>query len=98
MDTLTAGDKVVDFILGGIDGSKCDSRSARTKGLLMYAFWKQGCGTCRYTVPFLQRFHEQYASDGFKIWGVSQDGKLETAEFCKAFALTFPQALDLDLN
>ena len=80
MATLTVGDTVQDFILAGLDGETYNSKSARTRGLLMFAFWKQGCGTCRYTMPFLQRFHDQYAGDGFHIWGVSQENKADTLE------------------
>ena len=97
--TLAAGDKVADFILPALDGGDFNSLNARGRGLLMFAFWKKGCGTCRYAMPFLQRFHENYAEEGsFQIWGVSQDNADDTHAFTEEFSITFPQALDIDLD
>jgi peroxiredoxin len=94
---LTAGDAVVDFTLAGIDGKTYDSRAARSRGLLLFAIYKKGCGTCQYTMPFLQRFHQEYAGEGFRLWGVSEDSAEETREFAEQFGLTFPLLLDYGL-
>lgn len=97
LQVLTAGDAVVDFTLSGIDGRTYDSRAARSRGLLLFAIYKKGCGTCRFTVPFLQRFHQEYAGEGFRLWGVAQDSAEETREFAWSFGLTFPLLLDTHL-
>ena|SRR5437879_545416 len=96
-ETLKAGDSVVDFILDGADGARLDSRSLRAEGLLLFVFWKAGCGTCRYSMPFLQRFQDHYAGDGFQIWGISQENREDTLAFMTEYSLTFPQALDENL-
>lgn len=97
--TLTAGDQVFDFVLPGTDGRTFDSHTARSQGLLMFVFWKKGCGTCRYSLPFLQRFHDLYARDGsFQIRGISQDSAEDTREFMRGSSLTFPQAIDENLE
>ena len=97
-DVRAAGDPVADFALAGIDGNTYSSAVARQRGLLLFALYKQGCGTCKFTAPFLQRFHDEYACDGFRIWAVSQDSAEETREFADRYGLTFPLLLDESLN
>jgi peroxiredoxin len=94
----TAGEPIQDFALAGLDGRTYDSRDARRKGLLLFAIYKKGCGTCQYTMPFLQRFHQEYAGEGFQLWGIAQDSAEETGEFAERFGLTFPLLLDTDLT
>jgi peroxiredoxin len=94
----TAGESIQDFTLSGLDGRTYDSRDARRKGLLLFAIYKMGCGTCQYTMPFLQRFHQEYAGEGFQLWGVAQDSADETREFGEQFGVTFPLLLDTDLT
>ncbi|HZT41381.1 MAG TPA: TlpA disulfide reductase family protein [Chthonomonadaceae bacterium] len=97
-----AGDKIVDFTLRATDGNEYSSASARRNGLLLTVFFKIGCGTCKFSVPYLQRFHTQYAmsSEGrFQIWGVSQDNAQDTLAFAqKQGPATFPLLLDQDLE
>ncbi len=96
-ETFAAGDPVEDFVLKGVDGTTFNSRNVRASGLLMFVFWKAGCGTCRYSMPFLQRFQDLYAGDGFQIWGVSQENRADTLAFSNEYSLIFPQVLDEDL-
>lgn len=98
MGVRTTGDPVHDFTLRGYDGQAYSSAEARRRGLLLFAIYRRGCGTCRFTLPFLQRFHEEYAGEGFRLWGVSQDSLDETREFAGQIALTFPLVLDTDLS
>ncbi|HZO90481.1 MAG TPA: TlpA disulfide reductase family protein [Chthonomonadaceae bacterium] len=97
-----AGSPVVDFELGGTDGKTYSSREARERGLLLAVFFKVGCGTCKYSVPFLQRFHEQYAQPSggkFQIWGISQDNREDTLAFARENGnATFPLLLDETLQ
>lgn len=70
---LEAGSRIVDFALQGTDGNTYSSKNAREKGLLLAVLFKVGCGTCKYTLPFLQCFHEQYAQPSggkFQLWGI----------------------------
>jgi len=97
-----AGDKAEDFTLKATNGQTYASRPARQNGLLLLALFKTGCGTCKFSAPYLQRFHEQYAlpSGGkFQIWGVSQNMEEETLTFAREYGnLTFPLLLDADLD
>ena len=97
-DTLTAGDPVIDFELRDAAGAACSSLAARRHGLLLFAIYKKGCGTCRFTLPFLQRFHDTYAGPGFTFWGVSQDSVEETRQFAQENGFTFPTLVDDDLR
>ena len=98
----SAGDEVADFTLRATDGKEYASASARRNGLLLAVFFKIGCGTCRFSVPYLQRFHAQYAtpSEGrFQIWGISQDNAQDTLAFAQEYGPpTFPLLLDQDLE
>jgi peroxiredoxin len=97
-----AGENPVDFTLRALDGKTYSSKTARQEGLLLTALFKVGCGTCRYTLPYLQRFHEQYAQPSggkFKVWGVSQDNAEDTQAFAREYGnATFPMLLDADLT
>ncbi len=97
-ETLTTGDPVVDFRLTGADDREYDTARARREGLLLFTIYKARCGTCQYTFPFLQRFHESYAGPGFALWGVSQENREETQAFVQRFGATFPQILDEKLD
>lgn len=97
-ETLTAGDAIVDFTLRDSNGKTYDSAAARKRGLLLFALYKQGCGTCQYAAPFFQRFHVQYAGDKFQMWGISQDSAEETLAFAQEHGVTFPLLLDEDLD
>src|SRR5947208_129244 len=93
-ETRTVGDEVADFELRDASGAAYSSAQARQNGLLLFAIYKRGCGTCRFTLPFLQRFHETYAGPGFTLWGVSQDTAEETTAFAEENGYTFPLVLD----
>lgn len=99
---LQAGDSVVDFDLRSLDGELFTTAEARRQGLVLIALFKAGCGTCRYSAPFLQRLHEQYAVNSggrFQVIGVSQDDAATTREFSTQHGgLTFPLLLDTDLD
>lgn len=95
------GDPVIDFSLYTAQGGLYESRSARSKGLLLVAIFRSGCDTCRYSAPYLQRFHTLYAEPSFgkfQIWGVSQDASEKTADFAEEYGLTFPILLDENLQ
>lgn len=95
---ITAGEAVVDFCLPGAEDGVYDSREARKSGLLLFAIYKAGCGTCQFTVPFLQRFHDAYSGPGLQVWGVSQEDRDGTLAFKERFGLRFPQLVDENLG
>src|SRR5579871_6627047 len=97
-EPLQAGGKVIDFRLSGVDGKTYDLKERRQPGALTaFVFWKKSCGTCQYSFPYFQRFHDQYANGKFQIWGVSQESPDDTAAFVDQYTATFPQLLDEDL-
>jgi peroxiredoxin len=49
-------------------------------------------------MPYLQRFHSQYAGSGFQIWGVVQEDPAGATEFAAQYGATFPQLCDLELE
>ena len=95
-EPLKAGDPMRDFALPSLDGSMCDSRSARTEKLLLFAFWKRTCGTCQFTFPYLQRFQVMYGGAGFRIWGIAQESADDAQAFMRQYGATFTQVLDSD--
>lgn len=58
-------------------------------GPILLAFFKISCPTCQFTVPYLERM-----ADKVPILGISQDNSESTAEFRRAFRLTFPILID----
>ncbi len=99
---LQAGDPVIDFELRSTDGNTFSSKAARQKGLVLAVLFKTGCGTCRYSLPFLQRLHTQYAQNSggkFQVVGISEDNRDDTLA-CAAEngKVTFPMLLDENLE
>ena len=46
------------------------------KGKLIYMdFWASWCSPCLKSMPFLEKLHQQYASDRFKIIAINIDEK-----------------------
>jgi peroxiredoxin len=99
---LDAGNKLVDFELRAVDGKTYSSKAARGQGLLLAVLFKVGCGTCQYTLPFLERFYQQYAlpsSGKFQVWGISQDTAEDTLTCARENGnVTLPLLLDSDLQ
>lgn len=76
---------------------------AELKGkVVMIDFWTYSCINCIRTLPYLQRWHEQYAKDGLVIIGVHDpefqfERKLENVQQAvKDRGLTYPVVQDND--
>jgi peroxiredoxin len=94
MAVLTTGAAAPDIRLTTTDGNPFSSKEAAGKTPVVAAFFKVGCPTCQYTLPFLERVYKAYPRDRVKIVGVSQDNAAATAAFIKEYGLTFPILLD----
>jgi peroxiredoxin len=94
MGALTPGSKAPETSLKTIDGERKDLAQALKSGPVLLAFFKVSCPTCQYTLPFLQRIFEAYGKGPLSFWGVSQNDRDETVDFCQRYGLTFPVLLD----
>ena len=58
--------------------------------------WATWCGPCRNEIPELQRLHDKYAQQGFKVIGISiDDGPPDDVKtYVKEAKITYPIALD----
>ena len=61
-------------------------------------FFKHDCATCDLTAPLVERLHGALAAEGLRVVGVSQDASAETARFMGRHGLSFPVALDTELE
>jgi peroxiredoxin len=80
--------------LTAIDGKSYSLQEALKNGPVLTAFFKVTCPTCQYTLPFLERLHQQLRAKGVQIWGVAQDGVKDSQRFARDYALTFPILID----
>ena len=60
------------FTLEDISGKKVSLANYKGKAVLIN-FWATWCGPCKIETPWLVELHDQYASKGFEILGVSTD-------------------------
>lgn len=60
------------FTLVDLNGKKVSLIDYRGKAVLVN-FWATTCGPCKVEIPWFVDFHNQYASQGFEILGLSYD-------------------------
>lgn len=89
---LSPGDSAPDFRLP-VHGAAPSSLQDTGESLpVLLAFFKSSCPVCQLTFPYLQRLSQR--ATGLRVVGVSQDDSALTAEFSRAFGITFPVMLD----
>lgn len=86
---LAAGMKAPDFELAGEDRKPVRLSALLSGGPVLVAFFKVSCPVCQYTFPFLERLAGAAA-----VLGISQDKAAATADFRRAFGITFPIVFD----
>lgn len=94
MTLLETGTKAPDFKLSGTDGKTYSLKEKLSTDLTLIAFFKISCPTCQFTFPFLEKLHQNYAGNGFKLWGISQNNQAETLQFAREYKISFPLLLD----
>jgi thiol-disulfide isomerase/thioredoxin len=60
------------FTLKDISGHKVSLSDYKGKAVIV-DFWATWCAPCKVEIPWLEKFHDQYASQGLEILGVSED-------------------------
>ena len=94
MPTLSAGKTAPTFQLPTTTGESLSLREALARGPVLLAFFKVSCPTCQFTLPFLERIHQQLRGEGAQIWGVVQDKAQDGAHFAATYGVTFPILID----
>jgi peroxiredoxin len=92
---IEVGTHLPDYSAMNLDGSKFELASRRGKVVLLNV-WATWCGPCRFEIPELQRIHDQFASRGFEVVGVSVDesGVEPVKQFVDEQKMRYPIALD----
>jgi peroxiredoxin len=91
-ELLEAGTPAPQFRLPRLDGSDVSLAGLLASGPVALVFFKITCPVCQMTLPFLERIHA--AKSAIPIYGISQNGPLETRDFARQFGITFPLLLD----
>ena len=60
------------FTLKDTSGRKVSLSDYKGKAVIV-DFWATWCAPCKIEIPWLEKFHDQYASQGLEILGVSED-------------------------
>ncbi len=84
------------FRLEDFDGKAHSLEELRQGDMLLLVFYHSECPTCRMAMPFIGNLARAVQSERMKIWGVSQDGKNESARFARASGLEMPILVDAD--
>jgi peroxiredoxin len=95
MAALETGAQAPGFSLKDLNGQSHSLEGLTRDGLLLAAFFKVGCGTCKFSAPYFETFYQAYKDrPGFQFWGVSQDTPEDTEAFLKEYNASFPNLLD----
>ena len=92
------GKPAPDYRAVSLTGDSVSLADARGRVVLLNV-WATWCHPCRQEIPVLQALHEQYASRGLELVGVSVDARGEEdtiREFANDFRMTYPVWLDPD--
>jgi peroxiredoxin len=99
------GKQAPDFTLTDTAGKKVSLADYKGKAVLVN-FWATWCGPCKVEIPWFEKLHDQYASQGLEILGVSVDDldeddkarlateKAEVVRFAKGEGINYPVLLD----
>lgn len=101
------GKMAPNFTLADVNGKKVSLTSFRGHPLVV-DFWATWCGPCKVEIPWFEKLHDQYASQGLEILGVSADDldkddpaklfteKRDIADFVQKMHMNYPVLIDAD--
>ena len=95
--TVANGELVPPFNLKATDGKTLALKESLAKGPVLAVFFKVSCPTCQFTLPFIERIHQQMhavGAEGAEVWGISQDKVDYSQRFMQEYGITFPVAMD----
>ncbi len=93
------------FTLQDLNGNKVSLSSYKGRPLVV-DFWATWCGPCKVEIPWFEKLHDQYASQGLEIIGVSADEldkddaaklfteKRDIADFASKMHMNYPILID----
>lgn len=95
------------FTLVDVNGKKVSLADYKGHPLVV-DFWATWCGPCKVEIPWFVKLHDQYASQGLEILGVSADDldkddpaklfteKQDIANFAQKMHMNYPVLIDAD--
>lgn len=93
------------FTLQDLNGNKVSLANYKGRPLVV-DFWATWCGPCKVEIPWFEKLHDQYASQGLEIIGVSADEldkddpaklfteKRDIADFAAKMHMNYPILID----
>jgi thiol-disulfide isomerase/thioredoxin len=90
------GDRMPPYKSSYLDGSAFDIAEQKAGQLMLLNVWATWCGPCRAEIPELQKLHDEFSKEGFRVVGVSID---ETdisgvKQFVEEHKVRYPIAFD----
>lgn len=101
------GKPAPNFTLEDLNGKKVSLASYRGRPLVV-DFWATWCAPCKVEIPWFEKLHDQYASQGLEILGVSADDldkddpakmfteKRDIADFATRMHMNYPILIDAE--
>lgn len=94
---LEAGALASHFTLLGLDGREYSIPRSPGDGPLLLVFFRAKCDTCDLAFPYINRLREAYPA-GWRLWAVSQDDAVRSAEYRERFGIGYPVLIDSALE